>query len=221
MATIVKSFSSLNAAVEFAKLDDELFRLLTDNNCNRILQEEILSEYFSETRNNLQTTGVTQTELFAVIEDKILVSNSEAYRTEMTELIKQDNEEEIFLRGSVFKREVPKIYNNSCCISGMKVDSILSVSMIDACHIVPFSATHDDTITNGIALCPNLHRAFDRGLISIDNDYKVVVSNSFIESPSDYGILKYKGQKIRLPDTPKYYPSLDNFEWHRNKTFKV
>jgi len=29
---------------------------------------------------------------------------------------------------------------------------------------------------NGLALCPNLHRAFDRGLIAISDDYRVVVS---------------------------------------------
>lgn len=33
--------------------------------------------------------------------------------------------------------------------------AITNVSMVDACHIVPFSEGYDDTLTNGIALCPN------------------------------------------------------------------
>ncbi|WP_201288840.1 HNH endonuclease signature motif containing protein [Polaribacter septentrionalilitoris] len=40
--------------------------------------------------------------------------------------------------------------------------------MIDACHIVPFSISNDDTIPIGISLSPNLYRAFDRGLITIN-----------------------------------------------------
>jgi putative restriction endonuclease len=64
-----------------------------------------------------------------------------------------NEDEELFLRGGMFRREVPKIYNNKCCISDMRIDAIVNVSMIDACHIVPFSSSYNDTITNGIALC--------------------------------------------------------------------
>ncbi|WP_379661331.1 HNH endonuclease [Pseudopedobacter beijingensis] len=45
----------------------------------------------------------------------------------------------------------------------MRLSSTYGHHFIDACHIIPFSLTHDDRITNGIALCPNMHRAFDRG----------------------------------------------------------
>jgi putative restriction endonuclease len=40
--------------------------------------------------------------------------------------------------------------------------------MVDACHIVPFYKTYNNHPTNGIALCPNLHRAFDKGAIAVD-----------------------------------------------------
>ncbi|MEK6546248.1 MAG: HNH endonuclease [Nitrospinota bacterium] len=88
--------------------------------------------------------------------------------------------------------------------------------MIDACHIIPFSESYDDTITNGIALCPNLHRAFDRGLISIDNNYKVMVSKKIIETNSKYSLKQFKGKKILLPKEIRFYLKLANIEWHRN-----
>lgn len=47
---------------------------------------------------------------------------------------------------------------------------------------------YNDTITNGIALCPNLHRAFDRGLIAIDDNFKVLVSQSFREDETNYSV---------------------------------
>ena len=130
----------------------------------------------------------------------------------------QKDEEEIFLRGSIFKREIPKIYNNTCCISGMKIDSTFNASMIDACHIVPFSESYNDTITNGIALCPNLHRAFDNGFIGVDDNYRVIINSNFIESAdSTYQIKSFEGKEILLPTSKKYLPAKSNFELHRGR----
>lgn len=123
--------------------------------------------------------------------------NPVEYKNEIKNLLLDDNEEEIYLRGSLFKREIPKIYNNACCISGMKINATINVSMIDACHIIPFSESYDDTITNGIALCPNLHRAFDRGLIAIDDNYEVLINRNFVESKNTvYTIREFEGKQI-------------------------
>lgn len=116
--------------------------------------------------------------------------------------------------------QIPRIYNNTCCISGLKIDSKLSFSMIDACHIRPFSESHDDTITNGISLCPNLHRAFDRGIISISNDYKVMVSPLFTEDDNVYGIRQFENKSILLPLNEEHRPFISNLEWHRENIFE-
>lgn len=85
---------------------------------------------------------------------------------------------------------------------------------------VPFSDSYNDTITNGIALCPNLHRAFDRGLISIDDNFRVLVSQSFREDQNNYSIKTLTGKKLFLPTEGLFHPSLSNIEWHRNNVFK-
>ena len=129
-------------------------------------------------------------------------------------------QEEIFIRGGLFKREIPRIYNNTCAISGLRLTSVVSnVSMIDACHIVPFSESYDDTLTNGIALCPNLHRAFDRGLISISSDYTVLINKkNFVEDKnSTYNLSQFENQRIILPYSEELYPALENLYEHRNK----
>ena len=88
--------------------------------------------------------------------------------------------------------------------------------MIDACHIVPFTISHDDTIGNGFALCPNLHRAFDRGLILVDDNYRVIVARNFIESSqSPYQIKIFDGKHLILPNNQKYFPSLENLRKHK------
>lgn len=180
----------------------------------------MLNEYFPNTKNRFYKSYSIQQNYFDNIENKILNENPVDYSKEIRSLIEQKDEEEIFIRGSLFKREIPKIYNNTCCISGMKIDSTISVSMIDACHIVPFSVSYDDTVSNGIALCPNLHRAFDRGLISVDENYKVIVSNAFIEDNSNYSIKTFHKKEILLPNSELYYPLMKNFEWHRTNVFK-
>lgn len=89
-----------------------------------------------------------------------------------------------------------------------------SIQMIDACHIVPFSESGDDTISNGISLCPNLHRAFDRGLISINDNYTVIVKH-FQEATNLYSIRQFEGRKILLPENKMFYPSIENIRSHR------
>lgn len=216
----MRSFANLNATVDCAVMEDDLLLLMKEKKSNSILQQFLLDEYFPETKNNFSNSSGGQQKLFDDIEGKILREDASEYRKETKKLIQQQNEEEIFLRGSLFKREVPIIYNNTCCISGMKIDATISVSMVDACHIVPFSESYDDTITNGIALCPNLHRAFDRGLIAIDSKYKVVVSQTFKEDETNYSIRIFEKQQIILPKKKMFYPLVENFVWHRKNIFK-
>ena len=96
----------------------------------------------------------------------------------------------------------------------MRIITDADIQMIDACHIVPFSESHDDTITNGISLCPNLHRAFDRGLISLDTEYRVLVK-SFTEQENFYSIKQFDGRQILLPNNKQYFPSQENIAAHR------
>jgi putative restriction endonuclease len=220
MSSVMKSFTNLNTAIEFAEINRELYYLMMNTDTNIFLQQFLLDEYFPQTKGSFKNSAAEQQKIFDDIEGKILNEDAAEYRAETRKIMEQQNEEEIFLRGSLFKREIPKIYNNTCCISGMKIDSTITVSMIDACHVIPFSKSYDDTISNGIALCPNLHRAFDRGLIGIDNEYKVIVSGNFKEDETNYSIKAFEGKSIRLPKQRQYYPSPENIEWHRKEILK-
>jgi putative restriction endonuclease len=94
------------------------------------------------------------------------------------------------------------------------------VQMVDACHIVPFAESHDDTIGNGLSLSPTFHRAFDRHLISIDSDYRVVVSAAFAEAGSQ-SIRAFAGRVIALPEGREYWPAMDNLRWHYDRFVKM
>ncbi len=217
----IRSLNGLKEALLYAEIDEQLDVLLKDPVSNAVIQEELLDKYFPETKKAFYTMT---SDLFSVLESQILNEERTAYRQRIDELkitlSKEEFEEELFVRGGVFKREIPKIYNYQCAISGMRVESTSNAQMVDACHIVPFAFSKDDTITNGISLSPNLHRAFDRGLITISSNYTVRVSSTIKEIDSPYSLGQFNGMKVRLPENMQYHPSVSNLQWHEDRVFR-
>ncbi len=215
----MRSFANLITAIKYAEIDQELMELMLKKEESEVLIHLLLNDYFSKTKDNFKPNV---NKYITDIEYQIISENHEEYRKRLFKILKEfDNEEfqeEVYIRSSIFKKEIPKIYNYTCCISEMRIDVVDNISMIDACHIIPFSDSYNDTISNGIALCPNLHRAFDRGLISINEKYVVIVKNNFSETfSSAYNIKQFHGKKILLPFKEFYFPSLDSLKYHNSK----
>ena len=106
-------------------------------------------------------------------------------------------------------------------MSGMKIITDYGSDLIEAAHIIPFNLSRDDKVTNGLVLCPNLHTAFDKGLISIDDDLRVLVSrivSENIEHP--YSLAQLICKKIIMLFGAKQYPNINNIRWHRDNVFK-
>ena len=103
----------------------------------------------------------------------------------------------------------------------MKIESASNAQMIDACHIIPFSISHDDTIPNGISLSPNLHRAFDRGLVTVNQDFIVRISPTVTDNDSVYSIAQFEGKQILLPENNKWFPSTEALVWHNKEVFLI
>ncbi len=101
----------------------------------------------------------------------------------------------------------------------MRVETTKNIQMIDACHIVPFRLSNEDNIPNGISLSPNLHRAFDRGLITVNNEYIVRVSPIVKDNDSKWSISQFEGTEIILPSDAKCFPSLESLSWHNKEVF--
>jgi putative restriction endonuclease len=209
----IRSFAHLKEVIDYAYFSDELYQLLTNQHTSTILKHTLISTYFPDVgyADKLDSAG-----LINEVVNQILHEAPASYKLK----VNSTDEEEVFIRGGLFKRVIPKVYNFTCAVTGMRLITNREVQMIDACHIIPFTHSHDDTVSNGISLCPNLHRAFDRGLITIDDDYRLVVSNSFSESATDYSIKAYHGKEILLPQERHYCPSLSNLNWHRNNIYK-
>ncbi|MCY2685757.1 HNH endonuclease [Salinimicrobium sp. TH3] len=217
----IKSFKNLKETIAFAEIDRELFLLLQEVPNQLWFEQLLLERYFPNYKSAYLRPDRNYEE--ENIENEILNEPKEAYQTHiqrLRETLEEDEyEEELFVRGGLFKKTIPKIYSHTCCITGMKIQSSHNLQMIDACHIYPFSLSGDDTVTNGIALSPTMHRAFDRGLLTINSNFLVRVSPSIQEEKSRFTLSQFEGKQIILPEKEKYYPSQESLSWHNKEVF--
>lgn len=212
----IKSVQTLSHTVAYGSFSPELFQLLTITANREILRNSILSTYFLAQQAVYYQHKQIDNGFYHDVQRLVLNEPEVRY-----ERISIQTEEDVFVRSGLFKRYIPQLYHDTCAMTGMRMRSTFKYNFIDACHIVPFAVAHDDKVSNGIALCPNLHRAFDRGLVSIDNDYRILVSKH-IEELEDhpYNISKLDGKQILLPSQEQYRPAQENLAWHRHEVFK-
>ncbi|WP_447972815.1 HNH endonuclease [Nitrospira sp. Kam-Ns4a] len=75
------------------------------------------------------------------------------------------------LRDTSFKERVLNSYSYRCAMCGLQMD------LVEAAHIVPVRAPGStDETCNGLALCVLHHEAYDRAIVDVSDDYKVIVS---------------------------------------------
>jgi putative restriction endonuclease len=113
-------------------------------------------------------------------------------------------------------------YNYTCALTGYRLTTVASGSIVDAAHIHQFADSRNNDPQNGLALCKNAHWLFDNGLWTLGDDYRVIVAvGRFTEdSPDQTPLAAYHGKKIRLPGDPKLWPSPIHLAWHRRHKFQ-
>jgi putative restriction endonuclease len=72
-----------------------------------------------------------------------------------------------------------------------------------------------------VASAKNKTYHLDRGLITINANYMVRISPSIKENQSPYSRGQFEGKQIKLPKEIKYYPSIENLNWHRKECFII
>ena len=74
---------------------------------------------------------------------------------------------------NVFRQMVISNYTGKCAISGIDIPELLVAS-----HIVPWSINEEERLNpeNGICFSALYDKAFDKGLIGIDEQYKILLS---------------------------------------------
>jgi putative restriction endonuclease len=115
-----------------------------------------------------------------------------------------------------FRVEVTDAYHRQCAVSREH-----SLPVLEAAHIVEWSDTHTNDVTNGILLRADIHKLFDAGYVTVDpDDYRFVVSKRLKED-YDNGKEYYQlhGSRILLPENPRAWPSKNALAEHSHGTF--
>lgn len=121
-------------------------------------------------------------------------------------------------RDAAFRRFVRTAYDNRCAITGLRLINGEGRPEVEAAHIVPVSDKGDDSVRNGLALSGTVHWMFDRGLISISNDYRLLAPKSLV--PEELKSLVTNGLQINLPANEKHWPHPTFLGFHRNQKFR-
>jgi putative restriction endonuclease len=119
---------------------------------------------------------------------------------------------------SVFRQMVLANYSSKCAITGIDIPELLLAS-----HIMPWSKNENERLNpeNGICLSALYDRAFDKGLLAFDKDYRVLIASK-LKKKID---LEYYNKYFAPIDNAaiyrpiKYLPRGEFLEYHRDVVF--
>lgn len=118
-------------------------------------------------------------------------------------------------RNAAFSNNIKELYEYRCAVCGIKRFNKKGNPEVEAAHIYPKEKNGPDKLINGISLCKLHHWAFDNGLLSITDDYKVIVPTEINDDKNYEDITKFRGQKILLPAKNQFKPHKLYLEAHR------
>lgn len=121
------------------------------------------------------------------------------------------------LHQAFFRRTVLSGYGHRCALTGLAHPQLLVAS-----HIIPWSADESRRADprNGLCLNALADKAFDRGLITLDDDLAVVLVGGLgpsLRDPQVGGTLAehlagWEGRRLRLPE--RFEPDGEAVRWH-------
>jgi putative restriction endonuclease len=110
-------------------------------------------------------------------------------------------------RSGSFRQQVLQAYGNRCAVTRAQL------RLVDAAHILPVgSPESSDDVRNGLALAPTYHRAFDAGLIYVDEKYTMQINKARVGELQglklDGGLKEFASYlgKIHLPADKRQWP---------------
>lgn len=122
-------------------------------------------------------------------------------------------------RDQAFSRRIASAYDSTCAMTGLKLINGGGRPEIEAAHIRPVGSEHHgpDSIRNGLALSRTFHWLFDRGIITIADNYQILLVEKSV--PDQLKNLLLPDRKIRVPDEPLLKPHPQFLRYHRENIY--
>jgi len=124
----------------------------------------------------------------------------------------------IRINQSFFRKSVLLSYKNTCCITGIKIPELLVAS-----HIKPWSKDLEQAANPENGLCLNaLHdKAFDKGLLTITPEFKILLSPKMLKNKNEEVVknyfMPYHQKDIIKPN--RFMPGNEFILYHNEKIF--
>ena len=121
-------------------------------------------------------------------------------------------------RDAAFARHVKTAYGNTCAMTGLKIINGGGRAEVQAAHIRPVEFDGPDSVRNGLALSGTIHWMFDRGLISVDDDYRILTARGG-RIPDRVARLLIPEGRLHVPLSVEAKPHPQFLRFHREKIF--
>ncbi|MCX7364379.1 MAG: HNH endonuclease, partial [Alphaproteobacteria bacterium] len=119
------------------------------------------------------------------------------------------------VRDASFRRQICDAYDNKCAITGLRMVNGGGKAEVQAAHIWSVEDGGPDVVQNGLALSATVHWLFDRHLISLTDDYGLLVSHNRV--PSELRpLFQDQLKRIHLPNSQALWPRLRYIQRHRS-----
>ena len=159
---------------------------------------------------NLTNMELTATSM--LLDNDDIALSSRQGKTAIREIELRQNQD-------VFRKIVLHNYDFKCCLTGLSISAVLRAS-----HISAWATDKKNRLNpeNGLCLSATYDAAFDRHLISVDEDYRLIFAPSLKEYYTNEAFQehfsKLLGRKIAMPK--KFLPSQSLLEEHRRRLAK-
>jgi hypothetical protein len=113
-----------------------------------------------------------------------------------------------------FRDFVMMAYEYKCAVTGKSI-VYKNLNNLETAHIQPRAQAGTYLPCNGIALSRDIHWAFDKGFITISDDYKVILHDEIRGSILE----EYNDKQIFVPKDPYFQPEKKFLQHHRDRIF--
>ena len=183
--------------------DFSQFLTLTDRQSSMLKQFETASDA-QQLAQDLEKVKIVSNPL--LIPDDIAVNTPEG-KSKLKEVQIRQNQ-------YIFRKMILSIYQGQCCLTGLSVQDVLRAS-----HISAWTKDKKNRMNpeNGLCLSATYDVAFDRHLISFDEDYRLIFAPAlkeyYMNEAFKEHFQKLYGKKIAMPI--KFLPSQELLSKHR------
>ena len=119
-------------------------------------------------------------------------------------------------RDAAFRGSVMKAYEDRCAVTGLRIVNGGGRVEAQAAHIWPVDCGGPDIVQNDIALSATCHWLFDRHLISLTDDYGLLVSHNRV--PGELRrLFATQVERVHLPRDERLWPRREYVSRHRER----